>query len=227
MDDPIKIETRRRILSENKLKIGAEIYSESLISKLLKKDIDFLQLAKITESNNYINNYELKLFREIPEEIHHNYLDCEKEASIGINEFRPIKRKASEYTMNDLLTRILNMKNVNEIFYMYVIFDKEEIAALCSVSIFMIDKKPFIEHTGNLTFVRKNYRGKNFAKYLKAKMYLKILEDHPDFELILTDTYPWNKYMYKINEELGFKPYQKGYKFKFTKEFLEKFTNEN
>ena len=53
-------------------------------------------------------------------------------------------------------------------------------------------------------------------------MYLKIQEDYPDFEQIFTDTYPWNKYMYRINEEFGFKPFQKGYTFRFTKEYLEK-----
>ncbi len=53
-------------------------------------------------------------------------------------------------------------------------------------------------------------------------MYLKIREDYPNFRHALTDTYPWNKYMFKINEELGFKILCEGCIFKFTKENLDK-----
>ncbi|MDQ3022471.1 MAG: hypothetical protein M3R36_18175 [Bacteroidota bacterium] len=208
-------------------KTGAEIYDEEINLRLLKKDIDFSNLKKIVADNKYISDYELKLFREIPEDIHQKYVDYMYEVNNDKNEFHPKKRRTLDYTMNDLLTRIKDMNDRKFIFYMYMIFDKDEIAAYCSVYVETIDRKPFIQHAGNLTSVRKKYRGKGFAKYLKAKIYLKIQEDYPDYTQILTDTYPWNKYMYRINEEFGFKQYQKGYTFRFTKEYLEKFTNEN
>ncbi len=209
------------------LRIGADIVAENLASRLLKKDIDFLNLKKITDENKYVGNYELKLYRDIPVEIHNTYVDFIREATNDMNEFHPNKIKASEYSMNDLLINISDMKNNNNIFYMFIIFDKENIAALCSARIYTIDTKPMIDHTGCLTSAGRNYRGKGFAKYLKAKLYLKIREDFPDFEYIFTDTYPWNKYMYRINEEFGFKPYQKGYKFRFTREYLEKFLTDH
>ncbi len=209
------------------LKTGAEIYDEEINLRLLKKDIDFSYLKKILQDNKYISDYELKLFREIPEEIHQKYVDYMKEVNNDKNEFHPKKRNVAEYTMNDLLRRIKDMNDRKFIFYMYMIFDKGEIAAYCSVYVETIDRKPFIQHAGNLTSVGKKYRGKGFAKYLKSKIYLKIQEDYPDFEQILTDTYPWNKYMYKINEEFGFKPYLKGHTFRFTKDFLEEFLKNN
>jgi hypothetical protein len=209
------------------IKMGVEIYDEEVSLRLSKKDIDFSNLEKIVEENKYICDYELKLFREIPEEIHQEYVRYMLEVNNDKNEFHPKKRKTADYTMNDLLTRIKDMKDRKFIFYMYIIFDRSDIAAFCSVYILNIDSKPFIHHAGNLTSVRRKYRGKGFAKYLKAKMYLKIQEDYPDYEYILTDTYPWNKYMYRINEEFGFKPYQKGFTFRFTKEYLEELLNVN
>lgn len=207
------------------MKTGAEIYDEETSLRLLKKDIDFSNLKKIVDDNKYISNYELKLYREIPEEIHQKYVDYMLEVNNDKNDLHPKKRRTLDYTMNDLLTRLKDMEDRKFIFYMYIIFDKGEIAAYCSVYVLTIDGKPFIEHGGNLTSARRKYRGMGFAKYLKAKMYLKIQEDYPDFSQILTDTYPWNKYMYRINEEMGFKVTEKGLTFRFTKEYLDKFSD--
>jgi len=85
--------------------------------------------------------------------------------------------------------------------------------------------KHMVDQAGGLTTVGRNYRGKNLAKYLKAKMYLKMLEEYPDFEFIRTDTYPWNRHMYRINEEMGFKPYEKYTEMKFKKSQIEQYLN--
>jgi hypothetical protein len=34
---------------------------------------------------------------------------------------------------------------------------------------------------------------------------------------------PWNTYMFRINEELGFKPHKEGFEFELTKEQLRKY----
>lgn len=202
------------------LKLGAEVFDEALTSKLLKEDIDFKNLEKIVESNKFAKSYELKLFHEIPEEIIDRFLVYSNEVSFDSKLNHPKGKNTTEFTLNDILAMIQERKADKDPFYMYMLFDDENIAAYCSVNIETIDGKHVIEHRGGLTSVGRNYRGKNLAKYLKAKMYLKIQEDFPDFEYILTDTYPWNIYMYRINEEFGFKPFQKGYTFRFTKEFL-------
>ena len=205
------------------LKLRAEIYDEPLTSRLLKKNIDFTNLKKIAESNKFAERYDLKLFREIPEEIYEKFLIYSNEVSIDSKLFHPKGIKVSEFTMDDILAIVQDFNDDEEPFYMYMLFEKENIAAYCSVYIVTIDNKYVIEHSGALTSVGRNYRGQGLAKYMKAKMYLKIQEDYPDYEYILTDTYPWNKHMYRINEEIGFKPFKKGYTFRFTKEFLENF----
>lgn len=208
------------------LKSGAEVYEELLDSKLLKEDIDFCDLQKIINVNKTAQNYDLKLFHEIPEEIHDRFVKYMNEATIDANFYHPKKNEIKEYTMKDLLERAGDIKDDECPYYMYMLFDDHNIASHCSVFIDIDSKsnKHLIDHKGaGYTSTGRNYRGKNLAKYLKAKMYLKIQDDYPDFEYVITDTFPWNKHMYRINEEFGFKPYQKGYTFKFTKEFLDNY----
>lgn len=106
-------------------------------------------------------------------------------------------------------------------YYLYAMLDGKNLAAFSSV--FVRNKGKAIDHRGGLTAVGRNYRGEGLAKYLKANMYLKMLELYTDFEYIITDTYPWNKYMYRINEDMGFRPHKKICKFRFSKEFLKNF----
>lgn len=107
----------------------------------------------------------------------------------------------------------------------FILFDIEEnIAGLCWI--FTNSKyKNTISHNIGLTAVEPKYRGKGIAKFLKAKLYLKLLKENKDFKYITTDTMPWNKYMYRINKEFGFKPFKKGASFKLTEEFIENYLN--
>ncbi|MBK8550725.1 MAG: hypothetical protein IPL53_06550 [Ignavibacteria bacterium] len=207
------------------LKAGIEVYDEMLNSRLLKKDVDFSKLEKIVKSNHAIN-YVLELFHEIPNEIYGRFVNYMNEVIIDSNIYHPKRKAIKEYTMKDLLERVEDIKNDSCPYYMYIMFDKENIVAHCSVFIDTDSKSNthWIDHIGaGYTAVSRNYRGNNLSKYIKAKMYLKIQEDYPDFEYIMTDTFPWNKHMYRINEEFGFKPSQKGYTFRFTKEFLDNY----
>ncbi len=191
-------------------------------SILQRKDIDFEKLRDITENTENIKNYDLKLFREIPEEIYDRYVDFMNEARPAMNLYRPHKKETEIYTKESLLKSIRRDAEDGAPIYMYVIFDRDTIAAFCKVYIERIDDSVFIQHCGGLTGVSAQYRGRGFAKFLKAKMYLKILEDYPDFRHILTDTFPWNKYMYRINEEFGFRILDEASSFDITSEFLEK-----
>lgn len=204
---------------------GMEIYLETINSKLYKKDIDFGLLEKIVNENKAAENYELRLLHEFPEELYDEFVEIMHEVNIESRLFDPRGSDYKGFTRETLMKMIEQDKEDGDPMYMYVLFDnennKDKIAAFCRVYIEKDSGNYFIQHCGGLTGVGKNYRGNGFAKYLKAKMYLKILEDYPDFEYAKTDTYPWNKYMYKINEEMGFKPSEIGISFGFTKEFLE------
>jgi len=108
---------------------------------------------------------------------------------------------------------------------MYMLMTPEnEIAAYCSLYVDK-DNKETIRHSGGFTAVARAHRGKGFAAYLKAKMYLKLLEENKDFTNIETDTMPWNTHMYRINEEFGFKPFKYGCEFKLTSDFIKNYIN--
>jgi GNAT superfamily N-acetyltransferase len=135
----------------------------------------------------------------------------------------PYPAKAPDVTV-EYVKAVMEMHKKNgTVNSMYILFNESaEIAGLCSVCIDSF-RSETLRHVGTLTAVAAKYRGKGIARYLKAKLYLKLLEENKDFKYITTDTMPWNKYMYKINNEFGFKPYIKGCSFKITKEFLENY----
>lgn len=79
------------------------------------------------------------MFREIPKEIYKEYIKYWNEVQNDKNEFHPKKLKSPDFTLKDLLDRVKDMKDEKDIFYMYTFFDKENIAAYCSVCIETID----------------------------------------------------------------------------------------
>ena len=159
-----------------------------------------------------MNEFPVELYDEFSEIMNEIYQE-----SVALS---PNKFVLKTFTKERLINMIKEDKEEGDPMYMYVISDNNKIAAFCRVYVKKDYGKYFVQHCGGLTGVGKNYRGKGFAKYLKAKMYLKINEDYPDFKYALTDTRPWNKYMYRINEEFGFKPFERSLTFKFTKEII-------
>ncbi|MDQ3022473.1 MAG: hypothetical protein M3R36_18185 [Bacteroidota bacterium] len=204
-------------------KSGIEITQEIVNSRLLKKDIDFEKLKSFVDNNKYAKDYNLILYREIPEEIFDSYVVFMNDV-LNAKEFsNPVKQKLRVYTKDNLLRSIKIDKEEGYLMYMYMLFDKENIAGVCKVYIEKEDESVFVQQCGGITGVADKYRGKGLAKYLKALMYLKMSEDYPDFRHVLTDTFPWNKHMFSINEEFGFRIFNEGCIFMFTKNDLENF----
>jgi len=141
-----------------------------------------------------------------------------------MNFYNPEKRIISKRSKESLLTKLKYDKGPKDRMYMYMLFDGDNIAAFSSLYI-REENKNIIDHGGGLTTVSRNYRGQNLARFLKAKLYLKMLDEFPHFDYIKTDTYPWNKYMYRINEEMGFKPFKEYSEFKISKATLENSIN--
>ncbi len=186
---------------------GGIIVDRKIFARIMRKDIDINKLKKIVDSVSEKINYKLILYNTIHEEILDRYVDIYNDARTDMNQFNPNKPEILKRTKEDVLKKLRWDKGPNDMMFMYMLFDKDKIAAFCSLFI-REENIHMIDQAGGLTTVGRNYRGQNLARFLKAKIYLKMLEDFPDFEFIRTDTYPWNKYMYRINEEMGFKPYE-------------------
>lgn len=201
--------------------IGVEPSWNGFKSRLSKSDMNVNYWKELVESKN-ADNLRLVFCNEIPEESYKNYVDFLNEIILDKEMYNPDNPVPTKATIEGLIRKIeLNREDIDP-FYIYLLYDGSEIAAVCSLYVEQSDKIPILNHNGGLTAVSRKHRGKNLAKYLKAKMYLKVLEDYSDIEYILTDTYPWNKYMYRINEELGFKPYRNESNYEFSKEHLER-----
>ena len=195
-------------------KSGGKILDKKIFTRLNRNEIDKDKLKKIADSVSEKINYILKLYDTIPEELFDRYLPVYNDARFDMNQNNPNKADFVKRSKEDLIKKLKWDKGPKDKMYVYVLFDNENIAAFSSLFVREENKK-MIDHAGGLTTVSRNYRGQNLARYLKAKLYLKMLEEYPDFEFIRTDTYPWNTYMYRINEEMGFKPYEEYCEIKF------------
>lgn len=198
---------------------GATVTDKAVYSRIMKEDIDTDNLLAIVKSESGKIKYRLVLFNSVTDEIFDRYLDLYNEVRVDMNYFNPEKKIIKNRDRESLKNKLKYDKGPGDEMYMYMLFDGDEIAAFSSVYI-REHKKNVIDHGGGLTAVSRKYRGQNLAKFLKAKMYLLMFEKFPDFEYIMTDTYPWNKYMYSINQEMGFVPFQEYLELKITKESL-------
>lgn len=206
-------------------KENAGVYEEFNISRLERANMDAAFYNSIVKVSP-LNNWKLEYYGHIPDNIVEQF-------TIRINEYfddfvsrNPYKIKIPPLTVNSYRKNTELLKSGGTAPGVYILFDNEIIAGLCWIC-FDSHSPETLRHLGGMTGVTKEYRGKGIARYLKAKMYLKLLEENKDFRYITTDTMPWNKYMYKINSEFGFELYIQGCAFKITKEFLENYLNGN
>jgi GNAT superfamily N-acetyltransferase len=202
-------------------KENARVYEEFIISRLERVNMDVAFYNNIVKDNP-LNKWRLEYYDCIPDNIVEQF-------TIRINEYfddfvsrNPYKIKIPPLTVNSYRKNTELLKSGGTTPGVYILFDNEIIAGLCWIC-FDSHNPETLRHLGGMTGVTKEYRGKGIARYLKTKMYLKLLEENNDFRYITTDTMPWNKYMYNINNEFGFKLYLKGCAFKITKEFLENY----
>ncbi len=205
-------------------KTGAAVDEEYIISRIERKDMDADFYKEIVNSNP-LEKWKLEQYTELPENLVEPYARFCNECFQDMFSINPYPSKAYDITAEYIKTVMEMHKKNGTVNPLYILFDTDgEIAGVSSICIDSFHRER-VSHIGTLTGVAAKQRGKGIAGYLKAKMYLKLLDENKDFRYITTDTMSWNKYMYKINTEFGFKPYRKGCSFKITKEFLNNYLN--
>jgi hypothetical protein len=204
--------------------IGAEIQEEMINTRILRSEMDREFYNNIVSKTD-ITGYRLMYCEELPEELYDNFTILMYDILEDYRSLNPVKQVRKRMEKEDWKLRDNSEKLTGAKMQMYMLMTPEnEIAAYCSLYVDK-DNKETIRHSGGFTAVARAHRGKGFAAYLKAKMYLKLLEENNDFTNIETDTMPWNTYMYRINEEFGFKPFKYGYEFKLTSDFIKNYLN--
>lgn len=204
--------------------ISAPVFEEMMISRISRSEMDIKFYNEIVNKTN-IEGYKLIFLNNVPEELLDKYVQLRNEISEDMAELKPVKHLNKKWTRRDIIRLAETDKLEGSQMWMYMLLDeKDEIAAFCSLYV-ENDNPDIIRQSGGLTAVARCHRGKGFAAFLKAKMYLKLLEENKDFKYVETDTMPWNTYMYRINERFGFKPHSYGSEFRLTKEYIKEYLN--
>jgi hypothetical protein len=203
-------------------KAGAEVVEELITTRLEREKMNPGFYHEIVH-NTDTSGYSLSLFTSFPEHVVDDFTLLMNEIFRGIDSLNPYGTVIETRTGDFWLRKYGNEKDSGSEMKMFMLFDSEnKIAAYCSL--FVDPANPLtVRHGGGFTVVSPKHRGKGFARFLKAKTYLLLLEENSQFKYITTDTMPWNKYMYRINEEFGFTSYEHGAEFTITKEFLENY----
>jgi len=86
--------------------------------------------------------------------------------------------------------------------YKYILFNKLD--EMIGLTICSINLRNPIDINQDMTGLRRDYRGKGLAKWLKAAMFFKIAEDFPDNRVVITVMRSVNEPMQHINSQMGF-----------------------
>ncbi len=202
--------------------INAPVFEEMMISRIARSEMDKKFYNDIISKTN-TGGYKLIFLNNVPEELLDKYVQLRNDISEDMADLKPVKHLNKKWTRRDI-TRMAEIDKLDgSQMWMFMLLDENDvIAAFCSLYIDK-DNPDVIRQSGGLTAVARSHRGNGFAAYLKAKMYLKLLEENNDFKSVETDTMPWNIYMYRINERFGFKPHSYGAEFRLNKGFLENY----
>lgn len=213
--------TFRESIADAFRNINAAVIEEMIISRIERENIDESFYDNIA-ANSELNNWKIVYYNEIPDSLLPQFIEFTCRIIEELTVLNPYSPKTYPFTMESWKE---NVERFGTCLSAYFLFDSDDkIAGLCW-AYFYKSSSSTLSHNGGLTAVEPRYRGKGIAKFLKAKLYLKLLEENKDFKYITTDTMPWNKFMFRINEEFGFKPHRKGTSFKLTKDFLENYLN--
>lgn len=204
--------------------INAHVHEEMIDTRLKRSEMDPGFYNDIISAAD-VTGYRLEYCESLPDELWDNFTMLMYDILEDYRALHPVKQVRKRMEKADWQLRDKSEKLSGAKMQMYMLLTPQnEIAAYCSLYVDE-DNKETIRHSGGFTAVARAHRGRGFAAFLKAKMYLKLLAENPDFTVIETDTMPWNKYMYRINERFGFKPFKYGYDFKLSREFINNYLN--
>ena len=183
-----------------------KLQADSYVLKKENINYDILNNWAVSIPKNN-DNFTLKFYEQknIPNEIFNEYVDLwnefDNQTPVGDFLFK-VKIPYSDFNMGN---------SNNELFYVILLFDKSsKLSGLsfCAIDLDENAKTNSIKRKANciekaLTGVKEKYRGKNLGKWMISAMYNKLIEDF-EFETIHTEMAPRNKYIIRINEELGY-----------------------
>jgi GNAT superfamily N-acetyltransferase len=183
--------------------IGAQIVLSGVENRLYYEDIDWKMIEEwANEGPKKSPETKLDFFYSIPEEIIEPYskvytetLNQQPLGDLDISDiiFTPESLRESEKRRSELGRTHLTYITVEP---------NGEISGLTEM-LYIPERENMIVQL--LTGVKQEHRGRGLGKWLKAAMMLRIKEEFPKVEIIITDNATTNAPMLSINNRLGFK----------------------
>lgn len=185
------------IRSEFKLKIKTDV--ETCLLKRENMNYALLQeWREVAEKAN--TDLKLDMFTELPEEIIEEYSNLFTKLlnDMPQPEVPTIYNMTADYTRKG---QIANLEAGNIIYRLLAFNQENTMIAKCNVRIFKkVPEYPYQFMTG----VEEKYRGRAIGKWFKSVMYPLIFDKHPEVYGIVTEMFPYNKYIQNINSQIGF-----------------------
>jgi len=108
--------------------------------------------------------------------------------------------------------------------YSYLMFDRNELIGFTNAAIYAGDAVDIYQA---MTGVLPEYRGRGLGKWLKAALYLKLIEDFPENETVTTDMRAVNEPIQRLNANMGYERVTEGGEFALRVEDLERYLSTN
>lgn len=194
------------------------VHEKLMLSRLNREDMNNEFYHKTISGTNP-GSLEVEFFDEVPDKYIESFLDCIHNGFGDLDRLKQVQEVYPKLTPQKWNNDKKRLKENGINLQITLVCDDAVVAGVCWVLSFNENKK-VIMHDGGFTTVLKQYRGRGLAKFMKAKLYEHLLLNDKDFTYITTDTMPWNTYMYRINEEFGFKPYKNGAVYKLEKDIF-------
>lgn len=201
------------------------VHEKLMISRLNREDMNHELYHKISSETN-TGSLKIEFFDEVSDKYIESFLDCIHNGFNDLDRLKQVQEIYPKVTPQQWKNDKKRLKENGINLFISLLTDDTVVAGICWVLNFKENKK-VIMHDGGFTTVLNQYRGRGLAKFMKAKMYEQLLSRNKDFTYITTDTMPWNTYMYRINEEFGFKPYKNGCFYKLEKDIFKTILNNN
>lgn len=184
------------ILEQFEVEIVEKEFGFELKTRYAENDIIDLW---VEESPAKFPGYELKFFNQIPKELAQEYCDFFNELVEDIpgnpQREKPLEPKAF------IKEQAGNSKDASCTYSLLVLNEEKKVVGMTNIFVDKLNKEYMHQF---MTGVKKEYRRKGIAKWLKGSMYHRIRADFPEISKIRTRTTPENIPSQMMNKKMGF-----------------------
>ncbi|HUT79712.1 MAG TPA: GNAT family N-acetyltransferase [Candidatus Bathyarchaeia archaeon] len=202
----------KKILDAKPAKIGDE-------KRLYFDKLDWDEMQRwVNEGKQRAKGVTTKIYTNIPDEILQEYCDL----FTAVAEDEPSGELEETFTLTPEMHRKYMKEYDERKMIIFSVLAIEEDGTISAMTEIYYDTNRNIVGSQGFTAVKKEFRGRGLAKWIKAAMLLHLRENYPTIKYFRTGNASANLPMLSINERLGFKLIFHRYDFNLNIEEIEK-----